>query len=225
LAERDSTKLPQFDRSHVILVMESLLELLKEQLVSQERHHAEQECRHVKQERCHKEQVRCHKEQMEALIADMGKQQVAGQSSSNALTTPNFSLFDSTSELWADYWSRFNTFIRAHSVPEERKAQVFLTNQSSMVYKMLSNLAAQESPARKINELTMDEIVAYMKHQFDQRRFVIRNITNSGVIWSSSLVRLFLNWRREFVKIPPRVILHPFATPWTRHFAHVSFVL
>jgi len=38
---------------------------------------------------------------------------------------------------------------------------------------MLSNLAAQESPAREINEQTMNEIVAYMKHQFDPRRLVI----------------------------------------------------
>jgi len=56
--------------------MESLLELLKEQLISQERR---------------------HKEQMEALIAAIGKPQVAGQSSSTALTTPNFIPFDSTS--------------------------------------------------------------------------------------------------------------------------------
>ena len=39
---------------------------------------------------------------------------------------------------------------------------------------MLSNLAAQESPEREINELTMDAIVAYMKHQFGPWRFVVR---------------------------------------------------
>jgi len=39
----------------------------------------------------------------------------------------------STSELWKDYWSRFLTFTRAHAVPDDRKAQVFLTNQSSTV--------------------------------------------------------------------------------------------
>jgi len=55
-----------------------------------------------------------------------------------------------------------------------------------MVYKLLSNLASQESSAREINELTMDEIVAYMKHQFDPRRFVVRNVTNSGVICSGT---------------------------------------
>jgi len=44
--------------------MESLLVLLKEQLVRQERRHADQERHHVEQERR-------HKEQMEALIAAM----------------------------------------------------------------------------------------------------------------------------------------------------------
>ena len=57
-------------------------------------------------------------------------------------TTPNFVAFVSTSELWEDYWSRFNTFVKAHAVPEERQAQVFLTNQSATIYKLLSNSAA-----------------------------------------------------------------------------------
>jgi len=43
-----------------------------------------------------------------------------------------------------------------------------------MLYKMLSNLAAQESPAKEINTLTMDEIIAYVKHQFDPGRFVVQ---------------------------------------------------
>jgi len=91
-----------------------------------------------------------------------------------ASATPTFSPFDSTSELWKDYWSQFLTFTRAHAVPDDRKALVFLTNQSSTVYKLLSNLAAQETPPREINDLTMDQIVAYTKVQFDPTRFVIR---------------------------------------------------
>ena len=88
--------------------------------------------------------------------------------------TPTFSPFDSTSELWKDYWSRFLIFTRAHAVPDDRTAHVFLTNQSSTVYKLLSNLAAQEMLLREINDLSMDQIVAYMKVQFDPTRFVIR---------------------------------------------------
>jgi len=80
-----------------------------------------------------------------------------------ASATPTFAPFDSTSELWKDYWSRFLTFTRAHAVPDDRKAQVFLTNQLSTVYQLLSNLAAQETPPREINDPTMEQIVAHMK--------------------------------------------------------------
>jgi len=87
---------------------------------------------------------------------------------------PTFAPFDSTPGLWKDYWSRFLTFTRAHAVPDHRKVQLFLTNQSSTVYKLLSKLAAQETPPREINDLAMDQIVAYMKVRFDPTRFVIR---------------------------------------------------
>ena len=40
---------------------------------------------------------------------------------------PPFAAFDSTSELWPDYWSRFCTFVVANAVPEQRQAQVFIT--------------------------------------------------------------------------------------------------
>ena len=42
-------------------------------------------------------------------------------------TIPPFAAFDSTSELCA-YWSRLCTFAKANAVPEQSKAQVFLTN-------------------------------------------------------------------------------------------------
>uniref|UniRef100_A0A0L8HEX8 Reverse transcriptase domain-containing protein n=1 Tax=Octopus bimaculoides TaxID=37653 RepID=A0A0L8HEX8_OCTBM len=71
--------------------------------------------------------------------------------SPSQVATPSFSAFDSTTELWTDYWSRFCTLTKAHSVPDSKKPKVFLTNQSSTVYKMLSNLAAQETPPRDIN--------------------------------------------------------------------------
>ena len=39
---------------------------------------------------------------------------------------------------------------------------------------MLSNLAGQESPAKTVNELSMPEIVNYMKVQFDPKRFIVQ---------------------------------------------------
>ena len=39
---------------------------------------------------------------------------------------------------------------------------------------MLSNLAAQETPPKNINNLTMEQTKNYMKKQFDPKRFVVR---------------------------------------------------
>ena len=84
-----------------------------------------------------------------------------------------FAAFDSTSELWPDYWSRFYTFVVASAVPEQRQA-VFLTNQTAAVYKQLANLATQQTPPKDINKLTMPEIVNFMKEQFDPKLFIVR---------------------------------------------------
>jgi len=91
-----------------------------------------------------------------------------------AAAIPPFAAFDSSSELWPDYWSRFCTFLAANAVPENRMAQVFLTNQTPAVYRQLANLAAQESPATEINKLTMDQILQFMKEQFDPKLFIVR---------------------------------------------------
>ena len=97
-----------------------------------------------------------------------------GRAAPTQANIPNFNAFESTSELWSDYYSRFQTFVRAHSVPARIQAQVFLTNQVSTTYKLLSNLAAQEEPPVDINALTLQQIVAYMGRQFDPKRFVVR---------------------------------------------------
>ncbi|WP_435336429.1 hypothetical protein, partial [Klebsiella pneumoniae] len=88
--------------------------------------------------------------------------------------TSSFTPFDSTSELWADYWKRFCTFAGANSVPDDKKAQVFLTNQSVATFKLLSNLAEQQTPPKDINNLTMEEIIDFMKSRFDPKLFVVR---------------------------------------------------
>ena len=56
----------------------------------------------------------------------------------------------------------------------DKKAQVFLTNQSRVNYKLLSNLASQQSPAKDINALTLEEIFEYLKDQFDPTQYLVR---------------------------------------------------
>ena len=113
-----------------------------------------------------------YKAQMEALLNAVDKTNTIASISLQG-ATPSFVHFDPSSELWTDYWERFYMFLSAHSVSKDQKAQIFLSNQSSTTYKLLSNLASQETPPKSINELTMTEI-NYMKHKFDPRRFVVR---------------------------------------------------
>ena len=128
------------------------------------------------------QQSQQHREQMQTLLKLLDIQKYgSGEDGSSAhhpqLSTaaiPPFAAFDSTSDLWPDYWSRFCTFVVANAVPEQSKAQVFLTNQTAAVYKQLANLAAQQTPSKDINKLTRLEIVDFTKEQFDPKLFIVR---------------------------------------------------
>ena len=182
--------------------MEKLVELLQQQIAQQREESAQQreesarlreesaqlrEESKAREERLLQEQQKLlqeakarelrHQEQFKEVLARIRPETPAGQIGRAAPTQaniPNFNAFESTSELWSDYYSRFQTFVRAHSVPARIQAQVFLTNQVSTTYKLLSNLAAQEEPPVDINALTLQQIVAYMGRQFDPKRFVVR---------------------------------------------------
>ena len=52
--------------------------------------------------------------------------------------------------------------------------QVFLTNQSPLLYKELTPMGAQQTPSKKINELSMNNIKAYMDEQNDPKLFIVR---------------------------------------------------
>ena len=113
------------------------------------------------------QQSQQHREGMQNLLKLLDVQKYGtGEDDSSThhpqLTTaaiPSFAAFDSTSELWPDYWSKFCIFVVANAVPEQREAQVFLTNQTAAVYKQMANLAAQQTPSKDINKLTMLETV------------------------------------------------------------------
>ena len=91
-----------------------------------------------------------------------------------AMTTPSFAAFDPTSELWKDYWARFQICMEANSIPTERQPKVFLTNQSKATFKLISTLAAQMATPKEIENLTMEEIVAFMDEQYDSRKFIVQ---------------------------------------------------
>ena len=149
-----------------------LIKLLREQMERQERQHKEDLAEQMARQEEH------HRQQMDTLIKMLHPGESAPlhatPASVSSAAIPPFSSFDSTTELWPDYWSRFCTFVAANAVPENRQAQVFLTNQTPAIYKQLANLAAQQNPPTEINKLTMEEIVNFMKEQFDPKLFIVR---------------------------------------------------
>ena len=141
----------------------------QEQMAVLRDEHREQNKQHQEQNKRHQEQMTMLQEQLKILQSSLNKPR-------ENVPTPmaSFQPFDSTSELWTDYLARFRTFVTANSIPDNKQAQIFLTNQSNSVYKMLSNLAAQQQPVKSIHELTMNDIQTFMAEQFDPKRFVVR---------------------------------------------------
>ena len=134
--------------------IQQLVELFQRQMEAQNKH------------------LETQQQQMKGLIDRLGpvpKGQVG-----TTISIPNFVPFDSTSELWKDYSARFYTFASANSVPEDKVAQVFLTNQTIANYKLLATLAGQQSPSRKINDLGMKDITTFMEAQYVPKHFVVR---------------------------------------------------
>ncbi|GFN94727.1 transposon tf2-6 polyprotein [Plakobranchus ocellatus] len=105
---------------------------------------------------------------MEALLA------IVQQQSKTTVTNTKFGEFDPSVELWTDYWARFESFTKANAIPDERRTESFLTNQSSAIYKLVMNLAQQQTPPRVINSHSMGEIAAHMAEQYNPKRFVAR---------------------------------------------------
>ena len=109
--------------------MEKLVELLQQQIAQQREESRAREERLLQEAEARELRLQ---EQFKEVLARIHPETPAGQTGRAAPTQaniPNFNAFESTSELWSDYYSRFQTFVRAHSVPARIQAQVFLTNQ------------------------------------------------------------------------------------------------
>ena len=151
----------------LLTLARSWLKLFKQQLEAQNE-------RIELQQRQMEKQMEVRQEQMEQLIARLGPppKEIAG--TQPAVSIPNFMPFDSISELWKDYLARFYTFAAANSIPEDKMAQVFLTNQTTANYKLLATLAGQQMPPRRNNDLEMKDITTFMEPQYDPKQFVVR---------------------------------------------------
>nr|XP_009860205.1 uncharacterized protein LOC104266220 [Ciona intestinalis] len=80
----------------------------------------------------------------------------SGETATSSVAIPSFTSFDSTSELWHDYWSRFTTFTRACCTRNEVGSSFF------------------DQPNDHYLQASVQYIGAFMKQQFDPKQFVIR---------------------------------------------------
>jgi len=98
----------------------------------------------------------------------------AGLTASYHFRHSTFSPSDSTSELWKDYWSRFLTFYESSCCSRWPKGAGFSHQPVVDGVQAAFKPCGTRTPPRDVNNLTMDQIVAYMKVQFDPTRLVIR---------------------------------------------------
>ena len=126
----------------------------------------------IQQQKQQQTQLEEFQKQQQQLLELLVKDKTELKQSTSSL--PSFPGFDPNAELLTDYMNRYRTFTAAHSVPAEKTAGVFLTNQSATLYKQISNLAAQLQTPKAINDLTLEEIEKFLKEQYDSTQFVVR---------------------------------------------------
>ena len=59
-------------------------------------------------------------------------------------------------------------------MPDNKKTHIFLTNQTTVIYKMLTNLASQSQPSKDIHALELNEVCEFMEENFHPKRFIVR---------------------------------------------------
>ena len=124
----------------------------------------------------HREEKEQHREEMAKMIAQLAPGQASAHVTSPpvAMTAPSFATFDPTSELWIDYWARLQIHMEVNSIPTDHQPKVFLTNQNKAAIKLVSTLAAQMATPKEVENLTLEEIVAFMDEQYDSKKFIAK---------------------------------------------------
>lgn len=159
--------------AQLIQLLQKQLEAQKQQMEAQQQQMEAQQIAAQRREEALLEAAQRREEALQQTLEKVLHGEKKVETASIVMPPPNFEPFDSSCELWPRYWARFQTFVAANSVQEDRMAQIFLTNQTKDVYELLDNLAKQQQPPKELNDLTMDEIVEYMKTQYDPKRFVV----------------------------------------------------
>ena len=159
-----------------------------------------------------------HKQQLVIMQQQMEDTRKAGGTMAPQHQTPPFPAFDSTAELWKDYLLRFETFVNANSVPDEKKALVFLTNQTSGTYKLITNYASQQDVPTTANAMKFSDITGFMSSHYDPTQFTVRKRYNlsSGAPSRGSLERRRRNWQLGSDRWQPHEASQLSRIHWTR---------
>lgn len=81
----------------------------------------------------------------------------------------NMGPFDESSEQWSSYTERFEYFVAANAITEEKVVPTFLSVMGPKTYTLLRNLLQPEKPGEK----TYDQIVSTLKAHFSPKPLVI----------------------------------------------------
>ena len=128
----------------LIAAMREQNKLLQEQREEAEQRRQEADEKRRQDEERHRQAQEQLMKQNEALLKALEERAATSTSIAQAASIPSFAPFDSTAELWDDYYERFKTFVDANSVPPAKQPKVFLTNQAAATYKLLRTLASQQ---------------------------------------------------------------------------------
>ena len=158
-----------------------LIDLLREQIQQQKEQFEHQKELSAQQQDYQEKQLKQQREYMEAQMAQQREESLqmikalteSTEKKASGVAT-HFTAFDPNTELWTSYYARYQTFVGANSIPEDKMAQIFLTNQSTAIYKQISDWGNQQTPKLDINGITMDAIYNYMMTQYNPRTFIVR---------------------------------------------------
>ena len=127
-----------------------------------------------RQEERHQQQAERHRQQLTVMQQQLDEQRKSAGTFASQKQTPPFPAFDSTVELWKDYLLRFKTFVSANSVPDDKLALVFLTNQTSDTYKLINNYASQQDTPTTADNMKFSDIAEFMSQHYDPAMVTVR---------------------------------------------------
>ena len=91
------------------------------------------------------------------------------QTSTNMAVYGNIGAFDEETEKFEDYADRFDAFMAANDIADDKKTNLLLTSIGPSSYKLLKNLTSPAAP----NSKTYIELILLLKSHFDPQPIVI----------------------------------------------------